>query len=41
MALVISLIAKKKVISCIPIKTKKSSLPFKNIIHLSDLIKNK
>ena len=29
MALVISLIAKKKVISCIPIKTKKSSLPFR------------
>ena len=39
MALVIGLIANKKVISCIPIKTKKSSLPFRNIMNLSDLIK--
>lgn len=41
MALVIALIANKKVISCIPNKTKKSSLPFKNIIKLRDCITKK
>jgi len=38
MAMVVGLIAKKKVVCCIPLDNKKSSLPFPNIIKLRDLI---
>jgi len=36
-ALVVALIAKKKVFSSIPKNGKKSSLPYKNIMHISKL----